>query len=353
MATNPRIYYPIHAVGFAPLGTSLAVSSGYRAAKGVQSVGLTTNFNLEQVYQLGQLSLYENIENIPEIEISIEKVLDGYSLLQHLATPTATSPTLAGRFNDNSCMMVVAFYPSTYEAASGIPLTHVQLSGVFVSAINWNIPVEGNTTESLTLTCRDKTWTTGSITINPWASGSFRTTAFTGNDSPVVASGGVSRRENVRMGSGSFNSRWPLEIPGIETISGFNATGSAQGNAAHIQSVTIAVSLGRTDIFELGSFGPYFRYANFPTEVTTTIEVTASELGDNVNARAAGGNLSDQTIFIAFDSGASIDLGTKNKLKSVGLTGGDTGGGNKTVQYTYSNFNNYTCKMGATDPAGL
>jgi hypothetical protein len=34
-----------------------------------------------------------------------------------------------------------------------------------------------------------------------------------------------------------------------------------------------------------------------------------------------------------------IDLGTKNKLTSVNYTGGDTGGGNATVTYSYQTFN--------------
>ena len=31
---------------------------------GLQSVGMTTNFNLEQAFQLGQLEIYENIEEV-------------------------------------------------------------------------------------------------------------------------------------------------------------------------------------------------------------------------------------------------------------------------------------------------
>ena len=42
---------------------------------GVQSVGLDTTFNLEQAFELGQLSLYENIEGIPDISMTIQKVL--------------------------------------------------------------------------------------------------------------------------------------------------------------------------------------------------------------------------------------------------------------------------------------
>jgi hypothetical protein len=282
---------------------------------------------------------------------TIEKVVDGYSLLQHLSTPTATAASLAGRFNDNQCMVLMAFYPSTNDAASGTPLSYVQLSGTFVSAINWNIPVEGNITESITLASRDKFWGYLTSTTTPWASGGFRTTNFLGGDSPILASGGVQRRENVRMGSGVGFSRWPTDIPGVD-FGGYNPSGVGGFNA-HIQNVTVALSLGRTDLLELGRKGPYFRYANFPVEVTTTIEITATEEGDFVTARQDQDNLSDEAIFIVLTNGVTIDLGTKNKLSSVSFTGGDTGGGNKTVSYTYSNFNDYTCRMPLADPAGL
>ena len=69
---NNRIYYAIQQV---TLGT------GSVPVHGLQSVGLTTNFNLEQVFELGQLSIYQNVENIPEIEVTLNKVLDGYPLL--------------------------------------------------------------------------------------------------------------------------------------------------------------------------------------------------------------------------------------------------------------------------------
>lgn len=359
MATNPRIYYPINAIGFAPIGTPLNVPSGYRAAKGVQSAGITTTFSLEQVYQLGQLELYENIENLPEVEITVEKVIDGYSMIQHLATPRAIASSLAGRFNDNQCMVVLAHYPITNEAASGNPLSYMQLSGVFVSAINFSIPVEGNSTESITLTCRDKVWgyaPSGS----PWLAATAGTSApsgrsssgpFTGSESPILASGGVSRRENVLMGSGAGLSRWPTDIPGID-LSGYNASGVG-GYAAHIQSVNVSTSLGRTDLLELGRRGPYFRYATFPTEVTCSIETTATELGDYVDARQDETNLSDEVIFIAFSQGLTIDLGTKNKLQSVSYDGGSTGGENRTATYNYSNFNSLKVLMASTDPAGL
>ena len=127
----------------------------------------------------------------------------------------------------------------------------------------------------------------------------------------------------------------------------------------------------------MGRKGPYHRYVTFPLEITCDIEVI-SEIGDRINAREegvsvdtvggtnpaggagatdervggqtvkAGNNLADQRIYLVLDDGTCFDLGTKNKLSSVTYTGGDTGGGNVSVTYSYSNFNSFT----VTDPNG-
>jgi hypothetical protein len=84
MSVNARIFYAIQSLGFAKHGitgsgvTGLFEPSGFRTAHGVQSVGLNTTFNLEQVFELGQLELYENVEGIPDIELTAQKIL-----LQH------------------------------------------------------------------------------------------------------------------------------------------------------------------------------------------------------------------------------------------------------------------------------
>ena len=74
---SKRTYWGITALCIGPEGTP--DGTGLKTAtylKGVQSVGISTNFNLEQVFQLGQLEIYQDVEEVPDIEISIEKVLD-------------------------------------------------------------------------------------------------------------------------------------------------------------------------------------------------------------------------------------------------------------------------------------
>ena len=50
-------------------------------------------------------------------------------------------------------------------------------------------------------------------------------------------------------------------------------------------------------------------------------------------------NLKNQKILVVTCEGTTIDLGHKNKLQSVNYTGGDTGGANVTITYSYTNFN--------------
>lgn len=359
-----RIFYAIQALGFAEHevtgsgDTGLFEPSGFITAHGVQSVGLNTTFNLEQVFELGQLELYENIEGIPDIELTVQKVLDGYPLLYHLATPAATSATLVGRSNER-CFAALNIYSDTFDNASGVPLQSVGMSGMYVSALTYTMNVEGSSTEDITFVGNDKEWVSSGLTH-------FAPSVFDSSDEPLSlsASGGVAQRENILMGTsvtmddagiitGVSGSLWPIEIDGINA-NGHN-TESVEGSFnAHLQTVTVTTDLGREELFELGRRGPYHRFVSFPIEVTCTIDTTSSE-GDLIDAMAdpvGGSNLTDQKIFIWVEEGTRINLGTKNKLASITYGGGDAGGGNVVVTYNYSNFN--SLKVTHTqDPAGL
>lgn len=344
----PRINYAVNAIGFGGLGTSIDSPSGWRRARGVQSAGSNVSFNLEKVFELGQLDVYENIEDLPIVEFTAEKVIDGYALLQHLSTPGATSSSLGGRYNDSRCSVILATYPYLQEGVSGFPLAAVYMSGLYMSSINFTFNVQGNSTESCTWVGNHRVWDT-TWGFKPWSTGTGATD-YTGLEGPLVTGKGVQRRENIIMGiSGSI---WPTIIPGVSG-NGYNPLMSDGFYSAHIQDVTVGMSLGRGDLFELGSRGPYFRFAEFPTEVTTTINLTTSEFGDTISAYPDRDNLTDQQIIIKLEAGVTVDLGTKNKLQSVDLAAGDTGGSNMTASYTFTNSNFLRVIHSSGDPAGL
>jgi hypothetical protein len=356
---NNRIFYATQKAGIAPLG-SLAVQT----LRGLQTLGITTTFNLEQVFEIGQLAVYENIEGIPDIEVTLEKVLDGYAPAYTLATQQAVAPTLVGR-SAAQCALAVSIYADTNESATGTAGAEVQMSGLFVNSVGYNIAVDGNATESLTLVGNNKVWV--GLVANT-ALATYTDDPFANNDDFPIAiggSGGVNRREDVLFNytttvptpldtNGSVSgigTVLPTDLPGISS-SGTNDKDSNGAFGAHLQSINVTADLGREDLFELGRRGNYFRFVNFPVEVTTEIGLIASS-GDLISATEegiipgtgscpAGSNLTDQTIRLHMCEGLRLDMGKKNKLATVGVTGGDAGGGNVEVTYTYTNFNDFT-----------
>lgn len=336
MAGNYRVQYPMHYIAIGPYcsGSGLPVH-------GVQNVNLATSFSLEQVFELGQLEIYENIENLPNIEITVNKVLDGYPIVYHLATRGATTSSLLNRTNQRSDV-VFSIFSDAQESSSGVPVSQAYCSGMYINSLQYNLPVQGNCNESITLVGNDKVWFNSSFKFN----GHFDNT-----DSPAS---GVQRRQHVLMGSGQ--SVWPSIIPGITVIggSGYNFLNAGQYDA-HIQDVSISCNLGREDLYELGRRRPYYRYATFPTAVDCTINITNGGVdpGDNIDAAAdSESNLSNEKISIVLSDGTRFDLGAKNKLQSVTYSGGDTGGGIANTAYAFQNFNNLTITS-PSDPESL
>jgi hypothetical protein len=384
--TNDRVFYATQAVAIAPRGTAASGYTQAHAAHGVQSIGITTNFNLEQVFELGQLEIYENVEGIPDVEVTMEKVIDGYPLLYHMATTGVGGETIAadatGVFLPRSkkrCDVRLGIYeeekgnnvggsaPSGQFASSAAKhSTEVYLSGMFLNSVSYSVPVDGPATESITLVGNNKQWLHSSLAtasggIAPFSemalinSGNQPVAAFDGLDEPfartsgnaggtVLASGGVQRREDVLLNL----SKLPQSIRGV--------IGTGRGNAVdgeiprvHLQSFSASTDLGREDVLELGRRNPYARTANFPVEVTCDIEAITAE-GDFVNAledgdaslnftKNSGENTPDESIKLVLRGGMVFDLGTRNRLSSVSYGGGDAGGGNASCTYSYTNFN--------------
>lgn len=365
-SNNKRIYYAVHQVGLKEDGDA----GSFTEAHGVQSVGMTTNFNLEQVFSVGQLSIYENIEGIPDVEVTLNKVLDGYPPLYLLATKDAPSPTLAGRSNSKS-IFGLSIFDDSLESATGSADSVVECSGMFVGSISYNFPLDDSSNEDITLVGNNKVWRNDPKITNPSITDPVFDGAFTSLDAPIGL-GGVSRRENIQfdfdpaegldvngMVADSDATIMPPEVFGISN-SGTNEKTNGQDFDAHFSSLTVSADLGREDINELGRKGPYSRTVTFPIEVTCEIEVTSTS-GDMVSATEEGiystgavaceegGNLADRTIRISTCEGTRIYLGTKNKLSSVNYSGGDAGGGNVSVSYTFTTFNDFTV-MHSGDP---
>lgn len=250
----------------------------------------------------------------------------------------------------------MSIFDDTNDSAQGQPLSEVHMSGMFTQSLSYTYPIEGSFSEDVTLVGNEKLWVNDTACLG--APTVFSTVgAFDDTDEPlaIANSGGINRREDLIMTAAGGahvdvngasaeidNSVFPKDIFGVSS----NGTNGLKN--AHFQNITISTDLGREEIFELGAKGPYHRFVNFPVEVTSDFEVIAVS-GDMVSATVegctsagacgAGNNLTNQTVRIVACEGTRIYLGTKNKLSSITYGGGDTGGGNATITYSYSNFN--------------
>jgi len=409
---NKRVFYACRRAGIAPnVGSAVPA---FQTIRGLQSAGTTTTFKLEQVFELGQLAIYDNIEGVPDIEVTLEKVLDGYCPVYLLATQkdsngdSPVSATLVARA-PTQCIIGMQIYDESLSISGHIGVAEsgpddaglqaeVHMSGLYVSSVKYQMGVERNITESITLVGNNKAWVIGGDTGNfdaafqygggtwdePWTGSSWPD----GGVLPLASSGsgGVARRQDILMdpvsavaagakayclvpgnipgavvGTGDTPSYWiGAATAGHVYTSGQYYTNPLSGGQfpIHIQTWNVHVDLGREQLHELGKLGTYYRYVNWPVEVVNEITVittsgdmvSASEegiykmTGSNIPANGCGikYNLNAYPIRLALCEGLIIDCGSMNKLRSVGMTGGDTGRGNVEVTYTYSNFNEFT-----------
>lgn len=374
------------------------VAGLWEVPRGVQSVAMSTNFNRETVFQLGQVELYEYSERQPDIEVTIEKVIDGTKPLWFMLTDPAFTD-LVGKTAFHRNDIILNIYSDTqFRANTADPLSTVTASGMYLSTVSYAFPVDGAVTESVTLVGNDKKWANFDSTV-PDEQISTYPPALTPPDSEtpegvpsgvfgheplgglqelaggeagfgvLIVGSGVQRREEVDI----RRSVLPSDIPGVITSAGsgvsvvqliqkgYSSAGvsgavDSAGNALtqlvvnantsgiieHLQSITVTADIGRDDIFELGSMRPFTKYVTFPVEVTTAIEVVTSQ-GDLVDATSdvdCGPNqTANNTIILRTCEGLQVDIGDSNVLTTIDTGGGEAGGDNMTVTYNFSSFN--------------
>ena len=357
---NNRVYYAVQGVRLrGPSGTNVVPkNTGWDRIQGLQTVGINTNFNLEPIYQMGQLELYDNFEEVPDVEVSLNKVFDGFPLIYQMAQGTGALVEIA----NNRCGVQFAVFADTASAATGVPQTLLQIEPAYVSSATYTFSTEGNFTEDVTIVANDKAW------IDPASYDWGDYTPGVGVDNAgygfrVSPTGfGIARRQQIKL------SNCVLPTGGVDSVD--YKKGGFDPNSK-INSVTITANLNREEIRTLGERTPFLRYINFPVEITAEFELTAAS-GDMVglpaNANEVCANpkaLENQAIKIALCDGTYFDLGRKNKLTTVNMAGGDTGGGNATVTYSYTTYNDFifhpgTGRMDAdgngnfdTDPVGI
>ena len=313
---NDRTFYACQAVAIAvqqPSGTSGVftepASGAYQFLHGVQSVGLNTTFDFDNIFELGQLEIYDSVLKVPQIEITLEKVLDNHPTVY---TQSAPSGNLLVDSKNRVCVMF-AIYKDSENAGVSTPLHMVKCTGMYVNNVSYTFPTEGQITESVTLVGNHKSWSTAAIANIP--SGIADTNPAT-VDEPI--GGSVLTRSDVTS----------MTLP---------------HGTSKVQSITMSVDLGREDLLQLGQRIPYARIPNYPVEVTAEVEYLVDEDNmETISFNESTSELPEQNVSLAVSAGRySVNLGNKCFLKSVTYGGGDASGGNATVTYSYSTYNTF------------
>jgi hypothetical protein len=381
----------------------------WEVPRGMQSVAMSTNFNRETVFQLGQVELYEYSERQPDIEVTLEKIIDGTKPLWFMLTDPGFTDLVGKTAFYRSDVILNIYSDTQFRADTSAPLSTVVSSGMYLSNVTYAFPVDGAVTESVTLVGNDKKWANFDSSVAGETVSAYPP-ALTppDNETPVgvpsgvfgheslggvqelaggesgfgvlVVGSGVQRREEVDI----RRSVLPSDIPGITVAvgsgvsteqleqKGYMSTAcsgavDSAGNALtqlvvdantseiieHLQNITITADIGRGDIFELGSKRPFTKYVTFPVEITTAIEVITSQ-GDLIDATSeldCGPNqTANNTIIVRTCEGLQIDAGDSNVLTTIDTGGGEAGGDNMTVTYNFSSFNTLNISHDAFHP---
>lgn len=339
---------------------------------GVQAVGMNANFDLEPVFQLTQSEIYELNEGLPQIEVTVNRALDGSCPTYLMASTDAPNPTLFGR---TPCFSILglAIFPCTVDSAGdgGLPFdAMVGISGAQVGSVGFTFGVDGFFTEDVTFLANNMIWNASGNhpgyvgqTLQQSFLDDAATLAFPGcnptNDAVPESNTGVAFREDLIF---AFNSGLGLDLNGSVAdpdstilpadVRGITASGTNEDDVP-IQNITMNVDLNREEIYVLGKRGPRNRTVTLPVQVNTNIDVTTDEghyvsaIEDGILVPTGSGtctranNLINRTVRIATCEGLRVYTGVRNKLTSVSRTGGDTGGGNVAVTYSFQTFNTF------------
>lgn len=361
---SKRIIFQAEQILIAPGNNFTAFSSG-QVVHGATSAGMNGNVPITTLYELGMAAPYEQAEDAADFTVSMDKYMDGYPLIWHLATRDATTASLLGR-SDSRCHIGMSIYPETNQYASGAADFGCWMSGFYPSNLSYTIPVQGPCMENISFVGNTRKWYSSAYRSSEAATINVLSGFFTGSagfsipDSPLAGSG-IMRREDVLFDytttlQGTDANGLPVYASGSvfpRNIPGMNASGQniSVGTSVlcdytvKLQSIKFTAGLNRQEIFELGCKLPYYRALNPTVDVNTEIEIIAIS-GDFIEALEAGlysngDNTRNESIRVALRDGTRISTGTKNRMTSFNVGGGGTDGSNMTVTYSYNTKNQF------------
>jgi len=338
-ASNHRIHYGCHSIQIKPRTKNQEHINWYIPA-GVQEINLNTSFNLDNLFELGQIDIYDQLEGIPIVEVDISKIFDG--------TPSVYSMTMCGgisgisyvndknliELSNNQADFQLGIWSDQVSSTTGEANFWAYCSGMYVKGIEYNFDVNNLFTEKISLIGHAKIWN---------------------QDSPMEDLNTTTDPYWSDLGSQAFSaanrSFFSLEYPNTILPTGFGGINTSLSNI-HIQNINISADFGRNSLLELGKFSPYHAEIDFPVEITTEISIIGTD-GDYVqSSEYYNCQNKDKTPefpirLCVCSNGCSIagpgkfilDLGQKNKLSSVEYSGGATDGDNVIITYQFKTYN--------------
>jgi len=331
-----RIYYAIQQVGIKPVD-----SSTFTVIHGLQSVGINSNISLSSIPLFGQTYSHGFLEEASDIQVSLNKVLDGYPLIYTLSSSGAISPAIESGLLQR-CDIGLSIFDDANISATGVPINTLQCCNMYINSLHYNFSSNNkdNFTEEISFIGDERLWKNHITFNNPIDNTRAENLSFNGvfsnTDSPL---GNVNRRQDILFnGEDGDTTILPIDIIGI------NSEGQPESNT-HVANISISANIGRESILTLGQTTPFFRMPTFPLDITSEIGIIPIS-GDGISLTTSGilsngtvcqnsGNLQYQRIAVATCEGTRIFLGNRNKLVSVNQQGGDTAGGIVRVNYTY------------------
>lgn len=355
--SSKRLYYAVQRATLNPCDSTSGANATSLTTAGfvsnlIQSVGISTSLEYEQVFELGRLQIFENVEGIPSVEITLERNIGVYSganslkldaftddgTLWHLcgAPSLGASPKVSTaanrRFNLNM---------TTYDDVSAVARSDVRATGLYLSNYSLNFAIEGPATESVTLVGNTLIWDSGNM---PSTGSSFENTVDTTLEKGFEANSGVISRKHVTA----------IKMDKDSSV-----------NVLKVQSLSFSISFDREDLFELaGGKSPYFKAPSFPVETTLELELLANSSSSNVysaegfdfSERKSQGDASKTAQHLISNDcdingrtdEAFIEAGNRKfffgnmNWTGSSRSGGDAGGGNATITHSFQGFNYYT-----------
>jgi hypothetical protein len=283
---NNRVFYACHAVGVGQGGPS--------RVSGAQSVAMSTTFDVEPVFQLGQIESVDTLQLSPSVEVTVNRVLT-----------SGGGTIISGDFMDyvgtDDYHVCLSIGDDTSPVLSS-PSTHISITGAGVSGVTYNFPVDGTFTEEVNFLARDKALGGCSVSLGAAETATVKTRQYYSSGAP-----------------------------------------SAVTSAGNLTNVSISASISRENLFRLGEYKAFHNYATLPAEITVDFEVSATST-DGIaiadysacNGPASGGET------IALDICGHTFTMEKCILSNVSYGGGDTGGGNATITFSYTTYNSLT-----------